>query len=103
MAAPASGVAGGEPDREPRAAARAVGVGDRPGVALDDLLHEREAEADAALLRRDERLEQPPLGGRVDAGAGVLDVELDRAVDAAAADRNLAGRRRRVHRVLEQV
>jgi len=81
-----------EGDAHMRAAARPVEEGDLAEMLLDDLLHDREAEARAAHARRHVRLGQPlPLFRKADAGVHDVDDQLaivlaDLQVDAIAGE-----------------
>src|SRR5687767_1578352 len=95
-----------EPDGEPGAAGRPAAVRlDDATVCLDDVLDDREADAEAGVLARHrgrrltERLEQErqELGG--DAPAAVADVDHDLGVRQPRGDGDRAVLRRELHRV----
>ena len=87
-------VARREPQRERRAAADFAFDGDRAVELLDDALGDRQAEAEAAALGRDEVVEdrRQPLGR--DARAGVGDADLDVVAGARRRDGDAAARLR---------
>src|SRR4051812_18455818 len=87
---------------EPRAVSPRL-VEDGSLVALDDPLHQREAEADPFLLGGDERLEEAPTGGLVDALAAVLDAHRHEPVLELALDVHPAALAGGMRRVVEQV
>src|SRR5687767_4950501 len=66
-----------EADREPRALAGRGVQEQLPPVRLDDALGQREPQAGALTLRREERLEQAPLHVLRDAGPVVRDLDDD--------------------------
>src|SRR5512137_3175912 len=77
-------VAGGELDRDRRAAAGLARDADRAAVLLDDLLGDRQAEAGPAVLRREIEVEDPFDGLPAHAGPAVA--HGDRGDRAVAAD-----------------
>src|SRR5712692_4359507 len=75
-----------KPQREDRAGSGRALAGELPAVLLRHFLRHGEAEARAALLGGEERVEDAlqPLAG--DARAGILDLDLDGALAAAGSD-----------------
>ena len=87
-------VARRKPQRERRAAADFALDGDRAVELFDDPLGNRQAEAEAPPLGRDEVVEdrRQPLGGNARSGVG--DADLHVVADARGGDRHAAARRR---------
>src|SRR5690242_14784208 len=90
-------------DLHDRAAATPAPQTDPAAVLVDDLLAHGEAEAGAARLRGEERIEGAAAHGGRHAGALVADGDRDVAVAAADLAAHLAAGRRRIDGVREHV
>src|SRR5216110_2591517 len=92
-----------QPDREDRATAGPIRPSDLAAVLLRDLARDRQAEAGALWLRREELLEEPRPHGVRDAAAGVGHGDLHRVAVEVARDRELAAARQRLEPVLHEI
>src|SRR5689334_23230822 len=92
-----------EPDRERGPQRRAVLPADLAAVLLGDLPGDRQAQAGALRLRREELLEEPRPHVLGDPAAGVRDGDLDRVAVEAALDRQLAAARQGLEPVLHEI
>src|SRR5216117_126669 len=90
-------------NREDRAPARPVRPADLAAVLLRDLARDRETEAGALRLRREELLEEPRRHGVRDAAAGVGHGDLHRVAVEVAGERELAAAREGLEPVLDEV